>query len=393
MFTDLLEPPTDPILGLAHLFARDPSPAKVDLGIGIYKDEDGAVVVLPTVKQAERWLLENQRSKGYLSSVGNAEFNLLTRGLLFGEASDPFARSRTIQAPGGTGALRLAAEFLRKLRPRGRIFLPSPTWANHPAIFTATGHEIVSYPYYDIPSATLRFDAMMAALAALRPDDTLLLHGCCHNPSGADLSLDQWGAIADLLERTGAAPLIDLAYLGFADGLEADAAGVRLLAGRLPELLVASSYSKNFALYRERVGALTLVAASEAAASLALAHLLPIARAIYSMPPDHGAAVVAHILGDETLRGVWRAEVRMMRERINGMRAALVDRLAGQSARDYSFLRDQRGMFALLGIAPDAVERLRSEHHVHVTSSGRANVAGITPADVERVARGIAAVS
>lgn len=393
MFADLSEPVIDPILGLSRMFAADPSSAKVDLGIGIYKDEAGEAVVLACVKAAERWLLETQVSKRYLSSAGNPDFNRLTRELLLGSGSDAFARSRTVQSPGGTGALRLAAEFVRKLRPEGRVFLPAPTWANHPAIFKATGHEIVSYPYYDIVEAELRFDEMMSALADLRPGDTLLLHGCCHNPSGADPSPEQWRAIADLLERTGATPLVDLAYLGFADGLDDDAAGVRLLADRLPELLVASSYSKNFALYRERVGALTIIAASEADAERAHAHLLPIARTIYSMPPDHGAAIVARILGDDDLKRQWRGEVAAMRDRINAMRVELVQRLAGRSDRDYAFLGRQSGMFALLGIDPAAVERLRAEHHVHITSSGRVNVAGLTHQNVHRVARGIAAVS
>lgn len=393
MFSDLADPPADPILGLALLFNGDPSPQKVDLGIGIYKDGDGEAVVLPSVKSAERWLLETQLSKRYLSSAGNADYNRLTRELLLGAGTDAFERSRTIQAPGGTGALRLAADFISKLSPKGRIFLPAPTWANHGAIFRAAGYEIISYPYYDVASARLLFDEMMTALGDMRAGDTLLLHGCCHNPSGADPDADQWGAIADLLERTGALPLVDLAYLGFAEGLEEDAKGIRILADRLPEMLIASSYSKNFALYRERVGALTIVARNSADAARAHAHLLPIARTIYSMPPDHGAAIVAHILADETLRDQWRGEVTMMRERIRIMRSALVANLAGRGGRDFAFLGRQRGMFAMLGLSPEAVERLRSDHHVHVTSSGRANVAGLTAENVERVANGIAAVS
>lgn len=393
MFRTLGVPPVDPILGLARMFKDDPGPDKVDLGIGIYKDEDGEATVLATVKEAERWLLETQVSKRYLSSAGNADYNRLTRGLVLGEGTDAFARSRTLQAPGGTGALRLAGEFLRRLRPGGRLYLPAPTWANHPAIFTATGHELVSYPYYDVGSARLRFADMMAALADVGDGDVVLLHGCCQNPSGADLDVDQWGAIADLLARSGATPLIDLAYLGFADGLDADAIGVRLLAERLPEVLIASSYSKNFALYRERVGALTVVAANEEDAASAHAHMLPVARTMYSMPPDHGAAIVAKILGDDELRLRWEGEVAAMRERINAMRACLVDCLARHGARDYAFLGRQRGMFAMLGIGGDAVERLRREHHVHVTPSGRANVAGLTRRNVERVAMSIAAVS
>lgn len=393
MFGDLAEPPLDPILGLAQLLARDSSPDKVDLGIGIYHDAHGKAPVLDCVKAAEQWLVETQPSKRYLSSAGNPDYNTHTRGLLFGEGSDGFARSRTIQAPGGTGALRLASDLLRKLRPEGRVFIPGPTWPNHPGILKASGHEVVVYPYYDMASGTLRFDEMMAALADLGPRDTLLVHGCCHNPTGADLSLDQWAAIADLVGKTGAAVLVDLAYLGLGDGLDEDAAGIRLLTERLPELIIASSYSKNFALYRERVGALTIVGESEKAAVLAHAHTLPVARTLYSMPPDHGAAIVARILGDAALRTSWTGELATMRDRINAMRERLATRLAGQSERDYSFIARQRGMFTMLGINPEQVETLRRDHHVHLTSSGRVNVAGLNETNVDRVADAIAAVS
>ncbi len=392
MFADLALPPPDPILGLSQLLARDPSPTKVDLGIGIYNDESGEAPVLRTVKEAERWLLENQRTKRYLSSMGNADYNRLTGELLLGAGTDEFARSRTVQTPGGTGALRLAAGFLRQLRPSGRVFIPAPTWANHAAIFKAAGHNIVPYPYYDTEAGELRFDEMMASLGEIGRDDTLLLHGCCHNPSGSDPSPEQWESLAQLLASSGAMPLIDLAYLGFGEGLEDDAYAIRLLARRLPELLVANSYSKNFALYRERVGALTLVAANETEATVAQAHLLPVARAMWSMPPDHGAAIVAYILGSGALRHTWEGEVESMRLRIDGMRAMLVSRLKEEGARDFGFLARQRGMFALLGISAEAVERLRKEHHVHVTSSGRMNIAGLTRENVERVARGISAV-
>jgi aspartate/tyrosine/aromatic aminotransferase len=393
MFAELAAPPLDPILGLAQLLADDPSPDKVDLGIGIYHDDAGQAPVLDCVKAAERLLVETQPSKRYLSSGGNPDYNLRTRELLFGEGSDGFTRSRTIQAPGGTGALRLAADLLRKLRPTGRVFIPGPTWPNHPGILKASGHEVVVYPYYDLISGKIRFDEMMAALADLKATDTLLLHGCCHNPTGADLDLGQWDAVADLLEKTGAAVLVDLAYLGLGDGLVEDAVGVRLLTERLPELLIASSYSKNFALYRERVGALTLVGSNEQAAVLAHAHALPVARTLWSMPPDHGAAIVARILGDEALRSGWTVELTEMRERINVMRARLAARLAGQSERDYSFIARQRGMFTMLGISPDGVETMRRDHHIHLTSSGRVNVAGLNQRNVDRVADAIAAVS
>lgn len=234
MFAQLPDAPIDPILGMAQAFASDPSPDKVDLGIGIYKDENGAVIVLPTVKAAENWLAENQTTKRYLSSAGNPEYNERMRGLLFREGSDAHSRARSIQTVGGTGALRVAADFIRKFGVGKRIFLPDPTWANHPAIFGIVGFEIVNYPYYDIATGTLRFDAMMAALADLRRGDTVLLHGCCHNPSGADPSAAQWAEIADVIARSGATPLVDLAYLGFAEGLEKDRQGLAILAERLP---------------------------------------------------------------------------------------------------------------------------------------------------------------
>lgn len=393
MFAQLPDPPVDPILGLAQLLASDSSPDKVDLGIGIYNDENGQAPVLDCVKAAERWLVENQPSKRYLSSAGHPEYNDHTRALLFGEGSDAHQRSRTIQAPGGTGALRLASDLIRRLRPGGRIFVPGPTWPNHPVLLKASGHELVVYPYYDLATGALRFDEMMACLAGMTSADTLLVHGCCHNPTGADLSLDQWGAVADIVAKTGAGVLVDLAYLGLGDGIDEDAAGIRLLAERLPEMIVASSYSKNFAVYRERVGALTLVGANAKDAALAHAHTLPVARTLYSMPPDHGAAVVARVLGDADMRHGWEIELRTMRDRINAMRARLSSRLAGQSARDYSFIARQRGMFTMLGITPEGVERLRSDHHVYVTNSGRVNIAGLNNNNVDRVADAIAAVS
>lgn len=392
MFSNLSTPTADPLLGMMQQFRDDPSSDKVDLGIGIYKDGQGNAPVLATVKQAETFLVETQKSKSYVSSAGNDDYNRLTRELIFGANSGLIARSQAIQTPGGTGALRVAGDFANRLKPGCKVYLPTPTWPNHPSLLAAAGLEVVSYPYYDVASGTLQFDQMIEALRATRPGDLVLFHGCCHNPGGADPSLAQWAEIAELLASTGAMPLIDLAYLGFGDGLNEDAAGVRLLAERLPEMLIASSYSKNFALYRERVGALTLVAKDEATAARAHGHLLPVVRTNYSMPPDHGASVVAHILGNAALRNSWEAEVTEMRERINGMRTKLVAALAGRTTRDFGFLGAQRGMFAMLGITPADAERMKVEHHVHITSSGRVNVAGLTDKNVGHVANAIVAV-
>lgn len=389
MFAELPTAPEDPILGLAKMFDSDASPAKVDLGIGVYKDERGDVPILDSVKQAEAWLVDHQKSKTYLSSVGNPDFNRLTGELLLGAGSPEFLRSQTMQTPGGTGALRVAADLLHKVRPQTRIFVPSPTWANHQALLAAAGHEVICYPYYDAARAELQMDAMLAALAGMRENDVLLLHGCCHNPTGADPDVQQWEEIAQRLARSGALPLIDLAYQGFAAGVREDASALAMLASRLPELLVASSYSKNFGLYRERVGALTLIGARRADAVTARAHAQKVARTNYSMPPDHGAAVVARILGDDRLRTGWDEEVRSMRQRIRTMRARLAAHLNGRSGRDYGFLTRQRGMFALLGLSAQAVERLRIRHHVHITASGRINLAGLTSDNVEHVASAI----
>lgn len=392
MFSNLSTPTADPLLGMMQQFRDDPSADKVDLGIGIYKDGQGNAPVLATVKQAESFLVESQKSKAYVSSAGNEDYNRLTRELILGANSGLLARSQAIQTPGGTGALRVAGDFAQSVKPGCKVFLPDPTWPNHPSLLAAAGLQVVRYPYYDVASGKLRFDQMIEALRATGPGDLVLFHGCCHNPGGADPSLAQWAEIAELLASTGATPLIDLAYLGFGDGLVEDAAGVRLLAERLPEMLIASSYSKNFALYRERVGALTLVAKDEATASRAHGHLLPVVRTNYSMPPDHGASVVAHILGNAALRTTWEVEVAEMRGRINGMREKLVAALAGRTTRDFGFLGVQRGMFAMLGITPADAERMKVEHHVHITSSGRVNVAGLTDNNVGHVANAIVAV-
>jgi aspartate aminotransferase len=392
MFSELPKAPDDPILGLAQLFDRDTDPARVDLGIGVYKDEQGQVPILRTVKQAESWLVGHQESKSYLSSLGNTDFNRLTAELLLGAESDACRRSRTMQTPGGTGALRIAADFLRKVRPTTRVFVPAQTWANHRGIFLAAGLEVIPYPYYDVTRAELEFEAMLGVLDRMTASDALLLHGSCQNPTGADPDARQWEEIAGRLQRTGALPVIDFAYQGFAIGLREDASVLGMLASRLPEMLIASSYSKNFGLYRERVGALTLVGARENDALNARAHAQVVARSNYSMPPDHGAAIVARILGDGRLRADWEGELRGMRERIRMMRATLAAFLQRLSTRNWQFLTRQHGMFALLGITPAAVDALRTQHHVYLASSGRMNLAGLTLDNAERVASAIVAV-
>ena len=394
LFSSLETLPPDPILGVAQAFAADPSPGKVDLGIGIYRDEHGRSPVLSCVKAAERWLQDNQPSKSYLSSAGNPEFNAATAELVLGAGHGAISdqRARSLQTPGGSGALRVAADFLRVRNSMATIWLPDPTWATHLPIFQACGLTTRKYPYYDPATARLRFDAMMEALSEVRPRDVVVMHGCCHNPSGADLSDEQWLQVAALLIDKDAVPLVDLAYQGFGDGLDADARPVRMLAERFPEMLVASSNSKNFALYRERVGALTVLARDRRDGEAARQHLLQAVRSNYSMPPDHGAAIVVCILKDAVLRAEWESELAAMRSRIRLMRDMLSRELTSMTGVDHGFISEQKGLFMKLAVTPSEVSYLQQVHHIYMISNGRMNIAGLSADNVRRVAEGIAAV-
>ena len=394
LFSGLDPLPPDVILGIAQAFRADPSPLKVDLGIGIYKDEHGLSPVLPSVKAAENWLVAHQASKSYLSSAGSPDFNAAISALIFGadfEAAHD-GRIRCIQTPGGSGALRVIADFLRATSPASRIWLPNPSWATHQPIFAACGLPIQRYPYYDRSGGALQFEDMLAALGSAGPGDVVVLHGCCHNPTGEDLEKPRWQAVAGLLQKTGATPLVDLAYQGFGEGLDADAYAVRLLAGQLPELFVASSCSKNFSLYRERVGALSVVAQDRAAATILQEHIARAIRSNYSMPPDHGAAIVAHILRHPDLRRQWEEELAAMRRRIAEMRALFAAELARKAGRDYGPIARQKGMFSFLNLSAEATLHLREKRHIYLISTGRMNVAGLTQDNVGRVAAGIAEI-
>lgn len=394
LFSELDELAPDVILGIAQAFRADPSPLKVDLGIGIYKDDQGQSPVLPSVKAAEKWLLDHQSSKSYLSSAGNSEFNTLVAELLFGPGFETRyeGRIRSIQTPGGSGALRVIADFLRNASPTSKIWLPNPTWATHQPIFAACGLNIQRYPYYDVSSGKLLFDEMYAALQAAKAGDVIVLHGCCHNPTGEDLDRLHWSRIADLLEQTQATPLVDLAYQGFGAGLEEDAYAIRLLADRVPEMLVASSCSKNFSLYRDRVGALTTVAQTGAASAKLQEHIAKAVRANYSMPPDHGASIVAHILKHRDLRAQWEQELDAMRNRIASMRSLFAQELTQKLGGDYGFIARQKGMFSLLNLSPAQIAYLREQHHVYMISTGRINIAGLTRENTARVAASIAEI-
>lgn len=393
---DVLQPyPPDPILRLIADFRADSRTDKVDLGVGVYKDESGHTPIMAAVKTAERRVFAGEDSKTYIGPAGVPEFNVEVAKLTFGADHPALASGRvaTVLTPGGCGALRVGAELLKRAAPGATIWVSDPTWANHIPLLGNAGLKIREYPYYDRASSTLRFDAMMSTLAEAARGEVVLLHGCCHNPCGADLDLDQWRAVAELAERRGFLPFVDLAYQGLGDGLDADAAGLRLLAERVPEMLVASSCSKNFGLYRERVGSLSVVGEIAPRAEIAVSHVNNIVRGIYSMPPSHGGAIVAEILRDPVLDAQWRTELGEMRDRINGLRRLLREKLRARGvARDFSFIERERGMFSFLGLSEAQVARLIAEFGIYMVNSSRINVAGISRANVDYVVDALATV-
>lgn len=395
MFESISAAPADPILGLADLFRADDRPHKINLGIGVYKDETGKTPVLTSVKKAEQYLLENETTKNYLSIDGLADFARCTQELLFGKESSLLAdrRARTAQTPGGTGALRVAADFLANQTSVKRVWVSNPSWPNHKNVFNAAGLDVCDYAWYDAQNHQLDFEGMLASLREAKAGDVVLFHGCCHNPTGIDPTPEQWRQLAELSKASGWLPLFDFAYQGFARGLDEDAEGLRIFAASHQELIVASSYSKNFGLYNERVGALTLVAAEDAVADTAFSQVKYTIRANYSNPPAHGAAVVATILSNDALRTIWQQELSDMRQRIQRMRQLFVNTLAEKGAnRDFSFIIRQNGMFSFSGLSKEQVVRLREEFGVYAVNSGRVNVAGMTPDNMSALCEAIVAV-
>ena len=396
MFDKIPLAPPDPILGLGEAFKTDPRPGKINLSVGVYKDEQGSTPILACVKEAERRLLEAEKSKGYLSIEGLAEYDSRVQDLLFGAEHEIVTSGRavTAQTPGGTGSLRVAADFLKKHFPAAHLWLSKPTWANHGAIFQAAGLATEAYPYLDAAGTGLDFSAMHSALSQIPGGHVVLLHGCCHNPTGIDPTPEQWPQIAAVCAERGILPLVDFAYQGFGDGLAEDAASLAELARQNRELLVCSSFSKNFGLYCERVGALTVVAADPPAAQRALSQVRVSIRTNYSNPPQHGGAVVAAVLGDRELRRQWEADVAAMRNRIHQMRTLFVESMRAKAPRhDFSFIQRQKGMFSFSGLTNVQVDELRTEHAVYVVGNGgRMNVAGMTPGNMPRLSDAIAAV-
>ena len=381
--------PGDPILGLMEAYAKDPNPAKFDLGVGVFKDAQGLTPVPRAVKIAEQRLVDRQSSKSYVGGHGDAAFGRLLCQLVLGKDS---ALAGATQTPGGTGALRLAAEFIQRCLPGRGIWLSDPTWPIHETIFAGVGLKVGHYPYV---GADNRLDVagMLAALETAPEGDIVLLHACCHNPTGFDLSRDDWGKVLEVVRRRSLLPVIDFAYQGFGDGLEEDAWAVRLFASELPELLITSSCSKNFGLYRERTGAL-LVCSHDAQKLLDVrSQLAFIARNLWSTPPDHGAAVVAEILGDPELKSLWVSEVEEMRQRIARLRNGLVDALKPHGLGErFAHIARQRGMFSYTGLSPQQVAALRERHSVYMVGTGRANVAGADESRLDVLAAAIADV-
>ncbi|MHA3761275.1 amino acid aminotransferase [Yersinia enterocolitica] len=395
MFEKITAAPADPILGLTDIFRADDRPNKINLGIGVYKDETGKTPVLTSVKKAEQYLLENEVTKNYLGIEGLPAFAHCTQELLFGANSTIITdkRARTAQTPGGTGGLRIAADFIAHQTSAKRVWVSNPSWPNHKNVFAAAGLEVVEYAYYDAANHALDFDGLLNSLSEAQAGDVVLFHGCCHNPTGIDPTEAQWSQLAELSVAKGWLPLFDFAYQGFAKGLEEDAQGLRIFAAQHQELIVCSSYSKNFGLYNERVGACTVVAASSEVADIAFSQVKAVIRANYSNPPAHGASVVATILSDKALRAIWEQELTDMRQRIHRMRQLFVNTLQEKGAKqDFSFIINQNGMFSFSGLTKEQVLRLRNEFAVYAVNSGRVNVAGMTPDNMAPLCEAIVAV-
>ncbi len=384
MFETLSALPADPILGLSVACRLDNNPNKIDLGIGVYKDSDGNTPVLKSVQQAQQEYLGRETSKAYMPMPGSEGANEAVQALIFGADRDR-SRIRTSQTTGGTGALRIAAELIKRAKPDATVWISDPSWGNHRPLLEDAGLNIEVYPYYDETTRSVRFDAMSEALKQAGKDDVVLLHGCCHNPCGADLNKEQWQAVADLALDKGFTPFIDLAYQGFGDGLEEDAFGARLMASLVPELIVASSCSKNFGLYRERTGSLSILCENSERADIGFSQVLNIVRAIYSMPPSNGSLIVETILNDSALTSQWHSDLDEMRTRIKSLRSLLSTRLNACPGieQDFSFIEQQHGMFSYLGISPAQVKTLKEEYSIYMLGSSRINVAGINANNID----------
>ena len=388
--------PGDPILGLTEAYNADTRPGKVNLGVGIYYDEQGCIPLLDSVRKVEQALAAEAKPRGYLPIDGLPAYTLATQKLLFGAHSELLEAGRvaTSQTVGGSGALRIGADFLKRALPNARIAISNPSWENHRVVFSTAGFEVSDYTYFDPATHGLDFPGMLADLSALEPGTVVLLHACCHNPTGADLSVEQWKQVVALVKERNLLPFIDIAYQGFDQGTEADAIAIRLFAeSGIPAFVVASSYSKSFSLYGERVGALSIVAADREEAKRVQSQVKRTIRANYSSPSTHGGALVAGVLGSNELRAEWEQELGGMRSRIHSLRAALVDKLASLGAPEFGFIQQQAGMFSYSGLSKAQVDRLREEYAIYAIGTGRICVAALSQNNLDKVAEAVYAVS
>ncbi|MCX8565703.1 MAG: aromatic-amino-acid transaminase [Glomeribacter sp. 1016415] len=395
LFSTVELAPNDPILGLNETFNADPRPTKVNLGIGVYTNDDGRIPLLRAVREAEKARLETAVPRGYLPIDGITAYNSAVQKLLFGAASPLLAQGRiaTVQALGGTGALKIGADFLRRLNPNAKVAVSNPSWENHRALFQAAGFEVVSYPYYNAETQDVDFTSLVNAFNTYAPGTIVILHACCHNPTGVDLTPEQWQQVVHIVKERQLVPFLDIAYQGFGMGIEEDAAAVRLFAEAGINSFIANSFSKSFSLYGERVGALSVITSSEAETLRVLSQLKLVIRTTYSNPPTHGGAIVAAILNKPELRALWEQELSEMRERILSMRGNLVAKLKQYGAnRDFEFVNRQRGMFSYSGLSAQHVERLRTEFGIYAVSTGRICVAALNTRNVETVAQAITQV-
>jgi aspartate/tyrosine/aromatic aminotransferase len=395
MFENIEMAPADPILGLTDAFKKDTNPSKVNLGVGVYKDEEGKTPILNSVKAAEKIVLDEEKTKSYLPIDGSLEYKKLVQQLIFSKEDDIIKSGRiaTIQTPGGTGGLKVAADFIKKFMPNSKIWLSNPTWANHNKIFSSAGIKTENYPYYNPETKSLDFDKMYKTLSKLSDNDVVLFHACCHNPTGVDLTPEQWKKLATLAAKKKFLPFFDFAYQGFGNGLDKDAKGIRIFADKVKSFLVANSFSKNFGLYNERIGSISVVASTKNQAENILSQLKICARTNYSNPPAHGAAIVTTILSNTDLRTVWEGEVTVMRDRINSYRDIFIENLKVQGCkRDFSFIKTQRGMFSYTGLTKDEVLELREKYAIYFVDSGRISLAGLNGYNIDYVCEAFAKV-
>jgi aspartate/tyrosine/aromatic aminotransferase len=394
-FESIKAAPPDAILGITVEFREDPNPKKINLSVGVYQDSTGKTPILESVQRAGQLVMERQKTMSYLPIPGSTAYAKAVQQLMFGAGSEveTSGRAATSHTPGGTGGLRVAADFIHQQMPQATVWLTQPTWPNHPQIFAAAGVPTKSFPYFDAKANSLAFEEAIAAIEKIPAGDVIMLHGCCHNPTGIDPTPDQWKKLADVVYQRGLLPMLDFAYQGFADGIQEDSVGLKAFCRPGAELIVCSSFSKNFGLYCERVGALTVVAKDAAAAKTVQSQVNVCIRSNYSNPPAHGAELVTAVLGDAELRKLWEQEVAQMRGRINGMRELLVKTLKAKGVPgDYSFITRQRGMFSFSGLTPEQVQALKKKYSIYIVGSGRINVAGITEQNVGPLCEAIADV-